>query len=171
MPTGMMGDVTSPYRIAFVCMGNICRSPTAEVIFQSLLDAEGLANQVSISSAGTGNWHIGSGIDDRAGAALATAGYDGSRHRAQQFVASWFDDYDLIVAMDRKNRWFLEELAPSGDAKAKIRMLRSYDPIAKARGELDVPDPYYEENFPEVLAMVERGCRGLLDEVRAQLAA
>jgi protein-tyrosine phosphatase len=167
----MMGDVAAPYRIAFVCMGNICRSPTAEVIFQALLDGAGLADQVSIASAGTGNWHIGSGIDDRAGAALATAGYDGSRHRAQQFVASWFDDCDLVVAMDRKNRWFLEELAATPANKAKIRMLRSYDPTAKARGELDVPDPYYEENFRDVLEMVERGCRGLLDEVRSQLAA
>jgi protein-tyrosine phosphatase len=159
------------YRIVFVCMGNICRSPTAEVVFQSLLDESGLSEQVSIASAGTGHWHVGAGIDNRAGAMLATAGYDGSRHRAQQFVASWFDDYDLVVAMDRKNRWFLEELAPTEDAKGKIRMLRAYDPTAKMRGELDVPDPYYEDNFAEVLEMVERGCRGLLDEVREQLAA
>jgi protein-tyrosine phosphatase len=126
---------------------------------------------VSIASAGTGHWHVGSGIDDRAAATLTRAGYDGSRHRAQQFVASWFDDYDLVVAMDRKNRWFLEELAPDAEAKDKIRMLRAYDPTAKTRGELDVPDPYYDDNFAEVLEMVERGCRGLLDEVRQQLAA
>jgi protein-tyrosine phosphatase len=161
----------APYRIVFVCMGNICRSPTAEVVFRQLVDEAGLADRVTIASAGTGNWHVGSKIDKRARATLSEAGYDGSRHQAQQFVASWFDDYDLIVAMDRKNRWFLEELAPSQEAKDAIVMLRGYDPTAKARGELDVPDPYYEENFAEVLAMVEAGCRGLLDEVRSRLAA
>ena len=167
-----MADRSEPgLRLVFVCMGNICRSPTAEVVFQSLLDEAGLADRVSIASAGTGNWHVGSGIDNRAGATLVGAGYDGSRHRARQFDASWFDDFDIVVAMDRKNRWFLEELAPNAAAKDKIRMLRAYDPTAKKRGELDVPDPYYEDNFAEVLEMVERACRGLLDEVREQLAA
>ena len=167
----MVDAGSAPFRIVFVCMGNICRSPTAHVVFQSLVDQAGLADQVSIGSAGTGNWHVGSGIDHRAGTALERSGYDGSRHRARQFDASWFADYDLVVAMDRKNRWFLEELAPTDEAKAKIRMLRSYDPTSKKRGELDVPDPYYDDNFIEVLDMVERGCRGLLDEVRSQLAA
>jgi protein-tyrosine phosphatase len=164
-------DSASPYRIVFVCMGNICRSPTAEVVFAKLLDDAGLADKVTIASAGTGNWHVGDGMDKRARKTLAEAGYDGSRHRAQQFVADWFEHYDLIVAMDRQNRWFLEELAPDADGKAKIRMLMSYDPTARARGELDVPDPYYEDNFADVLALVERGCQGLLAEVRAQLAA
>src|SRR4051812_12303041 len=138
------GGVAASYRIVFVCMGNICRSPTAEVVFRSMLEEEGLGGEVELASAGTGNWHVGGGIDERAGATLAAAGYDGSRHRARQFKRTWFDDYDLVVAMDRNNRWFLEELAPDEDAKAKIRMLMSYDPIAKARGELDVPDPYYD---------------------------
>jgi protein-tyrosine phosphatase len=134
-------------------------------------DEAGLDDTVKLASAGTGNWHVGDGIDDRAGDALRVAGYDGSRHRARQFVRSWFDDYDLVVAMDRANRHFLTQLARDDEDRAKIRMLRSYDPVAARRGELDVPDPYYdgEEGFTLVLEMVERACNGLLDEVRAQV--
>ena len=166
-----MSGVTTPYRIVFVCMGNICRSPTAEVVMQSRLEEAGLADRVVVASAGTGNWHVGDGIDERAGDALAGAGYDGSRHRARQFVRSWFDDYDLVIAMDRSNRHFLTQLARDDDDRAKLRMLMSYDPVAARRGELDVPDPYYDndEGFARVLAMVERACDGLLDEVRAHV--
>lgn len=157
------------YHVVFVCMGNICRSPTAEVVFRAMLEESGLADQVAVSSSGTGNWHVGDGIDDRAGAALTAAGLDASAHRARQFVIGDFDDADLILAMDRKNRWLLTELAPTpGDAQ-KVRMLRSYDPAARASGDLDVPDPYYDgpDGFANVLAMVQAACRGLLDEVRA----
>lgn len=166
-----MGAVTAPFRIVFVCMGNICRSPTADVVMRSLLEQEGLSDRVKVASAGTGDWHVGQGIDPRAGEVLSRAGYDGSRHRAQQFAPEWFDRFDLIVAMDRKNRWFLEQMAPSSEAREKIRMLRSYDPDAARRGDLDVPDPYYDDGFDQVLKMVEVACHGLLDEVRTRLAA
>ena len=156
------------YSIVFVCMGNICRSPTAQVVFEHLLEEAGLADRVVVASAGTGGWHVGDVIDERAGATLRSAGYDGSRHRARQFVRTWFDDYDLVVAMDRSNRHFLTELARDDTDRSKIRLLRSYDPTAARRGELDVPDPYYDdaEGFAAVLSMVEAGCRGLLEEVR-----
>ena len=124
-----------------------------------------------MASGGTGNWHVGGGIDDRAGATLAAAGYDGSAHRARQFVRSWFDDYDLVVVMDRSNRRFVSELARTPADSDKIRLLRSYDEAAVRRGELDVPDPYYDDDdgFLRVLEMVQRGCEGLLAEVRAVL--
>jgi protein-tyrosine phosphatase len=164
-----MTGVEPAYSIVFVCMGNICRSPTAEAVMTHLLADAGLADRVAVASAGTGGWHVGDGIDERAGAALLTAGYDGSRHRARQFARTWFDDYDLVVAMDRSNRHFLTELARDDADRGKIRLIRSYDPSAARRGELDVPDPYYEddEGFATVLGMIESGCRGLLEEVRA----
>lgn len=151
-------------------MGNICRSPTAEIVMRSLLDRQGLSDRVEVASAGTGDWHVGQPIDSRAADALAGAGYDPSRHRAQQFSQEWFDRFDLIVAMDRKNRWFLEETAPTPQAKSKVRMLRSYDPDAARRGDVDVPDPYYDGGFDTVLRMVERACHGLLDDIRGRLS-
>jgi protein-tyrosine phosphatase len=161
--------VSPAYRIVFVCMGNICRSPTAEVVMRSLLEQAGLDDRVTVASGGTGNWHIGSGIDERAGAVLSAAGYDGSAHRARHFVLEWFDDYDLIVVMDRSNRHYVTQVARGPDDVEKIRLLRSYDPVAVRRGELDVPDPYYDDEygFLRVLEMIQRGCEGLLEEVRA----
>lgn len=163
--------MTAPFRIVFVCMGNICRSPTADIVMRSLLQRDGLSARVQVASAGTGDWHVGQPIDPRAGEVLGRAGYDPSRHRAQQFASDWFDRFDLVVAMDRKNRWFLEQVAPSSQAREKIRMLRSYDADAARRGDLDVPDPYYDDGFDDVLRMVEVACRGLLDDVRSRLGA
>jgi len=149
------------YRICFVCLGNICRSPIAEVVMQSLLDARGLSDRVQLSSAGTGDWHIGECADQRTLAVLTKHGYDGSRHRAKQFTRDSFSTCDLVVAMDSANVAELRRLAPNGDA-AKVRLLREFDPAA---GGADVPDPYYggPEGFNDVLAMVEAACAGLLD--------
>jgi len=163
--------VTTPFRIVFVCMGNICRSPTADIVMRSLVEQEGLSDRVEVASAGTGDWHVGQPIDARAGDVLSRAGYDAAHHRARQFAPDWFDRFDLVVAMDRKNRWFLEQVAPSAPARDKIRMLRSYDAGAARRGDLDVPDPYYDDGFDDVLRMVEVACRGLLDDLRSHLAA
>jgi len=156
-----------PFRICFVCLGNICRSPIAEAVMRALLAADGLTDEVQVSSAGTGDWHIGEGADERAVAVLARHGYDASAHRAQQMVADAFADNDLVIAMDRANLAALRKLAPAGE-EGKLRLLRDFDPDAPGT---DVPDPYYggDEGFDEVLTMVERACHALLEQVRAEL--
>ena len=157
--------MTGQTRIVFVCMGNICRSPTAEVVMQSLIDEQGCSDRFELASAGTAGWHAGEPIDRRSGEALRHAGYDPSRHRARQFVVEDFGRFDLVIAMDRKNRWVLDGMAPTPAEQAKIRMLRSFDSRAARSGELDVPDPYYDGGFDTVLGMVEAACRGLLAEL------
>ena len=92
-----------PYRIALVCLGNICRSPMAHVVLAAAVDEAGLADRVEVTSSGTGDWHVGQPMDRRAAAVLTAAGYDASRHRARQFDASWLDDHDLVLAMDESN--------------------------------------------------------------------
>jgi protein-tyrosine phosphatase len=147
-------------RILFVCMGNICRSPTAEAVMRSLLRAEGIERTVALDSAGTGGWHAGAPPDARA---VVVEG------AARQVTAEDFDDFDLVLAMDRDNERDLLAWAPDGEARAKVRLLREFDPEAVAAGDLDVPDPYYggPNGFDRVLDLVEAACRGLLDEVRA----
>jgi protein-tyrosine phosphatase len=159
-----------PYRICFVCMGNICRSPTAEVVMRARLADAGLADLVTVDSAGTGGWHAGRGADDRAVATLQAHGYDGSGHVARQFDPAWLDDLDLVVAMDNKNLQSLRWLSPPEQVSKLIR-LRSFDPASRG-GDLDVPDPYYggPGGFEAVLAMVEAACDGLLAYVRTHLS-
>lgn len=153
----------SPYRIVFVCLGNICRSPMADVVMHRLVDDAGLADRVEIASAGTGDWHIGEAADPRTLEILTRHGYDGSTHRARQFTTADFDDYDLIVAMDDSNVAGLREIAPPGGMD-KVRLLLSYDETAPVR---EVPDPWYggEDGFATALALVQQGCRALLDEI------
>jgi protein-tyrosine phosphatase len=153
--------------ICFVCLGNICRSPMAEIVMRQRLVDAGLADRVSVSSAGTGDWHVGAGADERAAEVLAAHGYDASAHRGRQFRAEWFDEHDLVVAMDRSNERDLRRLAPPG-AEGKVRLLTSFDPSATTP---DVPDPYYGglDGYVEALAMVESGCAALLDHVRDNL--
>lgn len=135
-----------------------------------LVREEGLEDAVTIDSAGTGDWHVGSPPDERAAAAARRRGIvlDG---RARQVRAADFDDFDLLVAMDASNRRDLERLAPDAAARAKVVALREFDPLAVREGELDVPDPYFggAGGFEYVLDVVDRACRGLLDHVRAQL--
>ena len=156
------------YRICFVCLGNICRSPIAATVMRSLLADRGLSDDVEVTSAGTGDWHVGQRADSRALAALTRAGYDGSDHRARLFVADAFADNDLVLAMDHSNLTALRRLAPDGH-EDKLRLLREFDPDATGT---DVPDPYYggDEGFDEVLAMVESACHGLLEAIAADLA-
>jgi protein-tyrosine phosphatase len=158
----------SVMRILFVCMGNICRSPTAEGVMRVLVREQGLDGRVEVDSAGTGNWHAGDPPDERAVAAARGRGIelDGA---ARQVTAADFDRFDLIVAMDRDNERALLALAPDDAARAKVRLLREFDPASVAAGELDVPDPYYggPRGFERVLDIVTAGSRGLLDQVRA----
>lgn len=162
-----------PYRVCFVCSGNICRSPSAEVVLRRLLAEAGLGRDVSIDSAGLGAWHVGAAADARTVAALRLRGYDADGHCARQFRATDFAERDLVVALDSGHERDLLALAPSDADRDKVRMLRSYDPEAAGEtGDLDVPDPYYggEAGFEHVLDLVESACRGLLAEVRAAVA-
>jgi protein-tyrosine phosphatase len=159
-PTG------SPYRIGFVCLGNICRSPMAEVILTKLVNKAGLASKVEVTSSGTGTWHLGEPMDPRAAAQLVAEGYDASAHRAQKFDASWLEK-DLVLAMDAKN---LDEITGGQGTDERVRMFRSFDPLAPSDAGpdgLDVPDPWFggDEGFVEVIGIVERTCRSILREL------
>ena len=149
------------YRIGVVCLGNICRSPMAEVVLTERVAEAGLDDRVEVASCGTGDWHIGDPMDRRAAATLAAAGYDPSRHRAQQFAGSWLEEYDVLLAMDAQNR---SDIAGA----ARVLMFRDFDPVEPGS---DVPDPYYGEDngFEEVLAMVERTSTSIVAALRSRL--
>ena len=157
-------------RILFVCLGNICRSPTAEGVMRHLLREEGLADRVELESAGTGGWHVGDPPDARATEAAGRRGIvlDGA---ARRVTPADFERFDLLVAMDRDNLADLRRLAPDAVAREKVRLLREFDPASAGGRDLDVPDPYYggPRGFDDVLDLVEAACRGLLDEVRARV--
>jgi protein-tyrosine phosphatase len=155
-------------RICFVCMGNICRSPTAEGVMRQLLTEAGLDGHVTIDSAGTGGWHAGELPDPRSRAAAAKRGYD-LTHRARKFTAADLERFDIVVAMDRDNLDNLMRLGRGRTDLPLIRLLRSFDPDAPEGAE--VPDPYSgdEDGFDHVLELCERACRGLLDHVRSRL--
>ena len=132
-----------------------------------LVRDRGMEDEVTIDSAGTGDWHVGAPPDERATSAAARRGIT-LEGAARQVRASDFDDFDLLLAADRDNLAALRALAPDEEARAKVRLLREFDPAAT--GDLDVPDPYYgaEGGFDEVLDLVEAACAGLLDEVAAR---
>ena len=145
-------------RILFVCMGNICRSPTAEGVMRHLLAERGLNGEIEVESAGTGGWHAGSPPDARATATARARGIT-LEGAARQVTAADFEDFDLLVAMDRDNLADLRAIAPPG-TEHKLRML-----VADGR---DVPDPYYggPRGFEEVLDLVQTACEGLLDAIQ-----
>ena len=133
------GDEAS-YRICVVCLGNICRSPTAEVVLRDELDRAGLGGRVTVESAGTGDWHIGQPMNSGARAALATRGYDGSAHRARQIEPSWLARRDLVLAMDARNLADLRRMAGSSDSD-RIRLFGEVGGLREADGA-EIPDPY-----------------------------
>jgi protein-tyrosine phosphatase len=156
-------------RLLFVCMGNICRSPTAEAVMRALVAREGLDGTVEIDSAGTGAWHAGEPPDHRSTAAARARGI-AMEGAARQVTEADFDAYDLLLAADAQNVAALRAVAPSEEAAAKVRLLREFDPAAAAADDLDVPDPYYggADGFDDVIDMVDAACRGLLDQLRAE---
>lgn len=156
---------TEPFRVAFVCTGNICRSPMAEVVFRDLTERAGLGDYVASSSSGTGDWHVGERADTRTIEALRRRGYDGEHHRARQFSLDDFARNDLIVALDRSHERILTSWARAADDADKLALLLSFD--ASAGGALDVPDPYYAgpEMFDEVLGMIESASRALFRQL------
>jgi protein-tyrosine phosphatase len=151
-------------RVCFVCLGNICRSPTAEGVMRALVERAGLAGHIEIDSAGTGGWHVGEPADERARAAAARRGF-ALDSVARQVMRADFDRFDYLVAMDRENVIALERMAPEPIKRKKIRLLRSFDPAAP-RGA-PVPDPYYggDDGFEEVLDICEAACRGLIEHL------
>ena len=151
------------YRIALVCLGNICRSPMAHVVLEKRIAAAGLDDRVAVTSAGTGDWHTGQPMDRRAAAVLGESGYDPSRHVARTFTIDWYAENDLILAMDESNYANMAELSPTVASLAKLRMFREFDPQSSAHDN-EVPDPWYggDDGFPDVLAMVERTVDGLV---------
>jgi protein-tyrosine phosphatase len=168
VPPSLPAPTGTPYRIGFVCLGNICRSPMADVILTRLVDDAGLAGKVEVSSSGTGTWHLGEPMDPRAAAQLLAEGYDASAHRAQKFDPTWLDQ-DLVLAMDAKN---LAEITDGRGADERVRMFRSFDPLVEGSedpGDLDVPDPFYggDEGFVDVIHIVERTCRRILAGLQA----
>jgi protein-tyrosine phosphatase len=130
----------TPYRVCLVCLGNICRSPMAETVLRAEVAAAGLDGLVVVDSAGTGDWHVGDGMDPGARAALATRGHDGSAHRARQFQLCWLSRRDLILAMDRRNVADLRRMARGEDAD-RIRLFGEVGGLAEAGGG-DIPDPW-----------------------------
>ncbi|MGF3056386.1 low molecular weight protein-tyrosine-phosphatase [Microbacterium sp. YY-01] len=155
---------TDPFRVIFVCTGNICRSPMAEVVFRALAEEHGLSSSIVSTSAGTGDWHVGERADHRTVQALARRGYDGTHHRARQFTQAAFADYDLIVALDRSHERILRQWAQHDADDGKIVLLMDFEPHATT---LDVPDPYYADDrtFDEVLGMIESASRRLFRQL------
>jgi protein-tyrosine phosphatase len=165
------GGEGRPIRILFVCLGNICRSPTAEGVMRALVREVELDGAVELDSAGTGGWHVGSPPDERATAVALRQGIT-LEGAARQVRREDFEDFDLILAMDSSNLAELRRLAADERGRSRVRMLREFDPAsAELKEDLDVPDPYYggPRGFEDVLEMVRAACAGLLEEVRGRL--
>ncbi len=152
-------------KVLFVCLGNICRSPTAEGVFTALVEREGLSDRVTVDSAGVGSWHIGSPPDRRAQATARKRGIDLSGQRARQAKAHDFERFDYVIAMDSENRGHLSGLCPPGGEDRLYTFLE----FAPQLGRTDVPDPYYggDGGFDAVFDMIEAASAGLLADIRA----
>jgi protein-tyrosine phosphatase len=155
-------------RLLFVCLGNICRSPTAEGVMRTLVQRAGLQDSIELDSAGTGRWHVGSPPDARASAVARTHGV-ALEGLARQVRTEDFDEFDLVLAMDSSNMRELRQLAPGAPERAKVRLLREFDPASVDADDLDVPDPYHgtASGFEEVFDLVHAACDGLLERIRS----
>ncbi|MEX1993591.1 MAG: low molecular weight protein-tyrosine-phosphatase [Steroidobacteraceae bacterium] len=153
-------------RVLFVCLGNICRSPTAEAVFRDLVQRQAARLAIEVDSAGTHAWHAGSAPDERAITAARRRGIDMSRLRARKVEAADFERFDLVLAMDEQNLQRLRQLAPATH-RDRVRLFLDYAPQLERR---DVPDPYYGDatGFEEVLDLVEEAARGLLAALSAR---
>lgn len=153
-------------KVLFVCLGNICRSPTAEGVFRQYVEQAGLSDKITMDSAGTADWHTGKAPDPRTQAAAAKRGYDLSGLRGRQATAEDFAEFDLILAMDNSNLSNLQAIQPA-DSKAELALYLPRFGISPD----EVPDPYYggEDGFELVLDMLEQASQVLLDELKARL--
>ncbi|RVU84738.1 low molecular weight phosphotyrosine protein phosphatase [Leucothrix sargassi] len=156
----------SKINVLFVCMGNICRSPTAHGIFEDLVKQQGLADQIHVDSAGTHAYHIGESPDERSQATAKAHGYDLSKQRARKVERPDLDAFDYVLAMDKPNQYSLNKLASSQEQRERIHLFMDF---AAERSESEVPDPYYggEQGFEKVLKMVEVASQGLLDHIKS----
>lgn len=159
-------DPIRPFRISFVCSGNICRSPMGEVVLRSLAEQAGLGERFVVTSRGTHGYHVGDPADPRTLVALAERGYDGSAHRAAQVSPADIEQHDLLIALDRGHERRLRSL---GADPQRLSLLTAFDPERPA--DPDVFDPYYSDqhSFDEVLAQVERSSAVLLDRLVARM--
>jgi len=159
-------DPDRPYTIAMVCLGNICRSPIADVVLEHRLAEHGLNDQYAVVSSGTGSWHVGDGMDAAARTELEAHGYDSSRHRARQFDARMFDACDLILTMDASNHHDVLALARGDEDRSRVAMFRSFDPQAHPADD-EVPDPWGggPEGFIQVRIMIERTVDALVEQL------
>ena len=157
-----------PFRVLFVCLGNICRSPAAEILFNAAVDSAGAQNRITADSCGTASYHIGSKPDSRMLAALQRAGYAWGGHRARQFRRADFDAFDLIIPQDESNRQDIMHLARTPEQKAKVIPMSRWFPADAADSE--VPDPYYggEAGFDHVVRLLESATAGLGQEIEQQ---
>lgn len=153
-----------PVRVLFVCLGNICRSPTAEAVFARDVRAAGLDPHFEIDSAGTGDWHAGELAHPPTRAHASTRGIE-ITHRARQIRPSDLDTFDHVLVMDESNLENVLALAKSEAHRAKVRLFRDHEPGAEGA---EVPDPYYTGQFAEVFEICERASRGLLAHLRAR---
>ncbi len=156
---------TTSVKVMFVCLGNICRSPTAQGIFQKMVDDAGMSEVIQVESSGTGSWHIGEGPDARAATAALQRGYDLRALRAQQVKPSDFEEFDYILAMDKQNLADLRRMCPE-KYKGTLSLFLPYGSNSQYE---EVPDPYYGGNqgFELVLDLVEDAARALLDEIKS----
>lgn len=153
-------------RVCFVCLGNICRSPTAEGVMRHLVARAGLDDRIEVESAGTAGYHVGEPADPRSRETAARRGIE-LTSRAQRFSRADFARFDHVIAMDRENLRALHALAPDASARSRLALMRAFDP--EAGSDPDVPDPYYggERGFDDVFDLCERACRALLEHLVA----
>lgn len=157
----------NPYKICFVCLGNICRSPTAEGIFQHLVNERGLQPYFYIDSAGTSAYHIGEPANSKSRDVAHKHGVE-LRSRARRFTVADLEEFDMILAMDHENLHNIRQLDSRKQYSGKIKLMRNFDPEP---GDGAVPDPYYGgmDGFQHVFDVVKRSCESLLDELEKNI--
>lgn len=156
----------TPIKVLFVCMGNICRSPTAEGVFRKLIEDQSVDQNIKIDSAGTHAYHVGEAPDKRAQSAAHNRNIDLSKLRGRKFTSTDYHDFDYLLAMDQSNYSHMQSIDP-GDGKAELSLLLDF---ATQSSEREVPDPYYggDRGFERVLDMIQDGSEGLLKHIRQQ---
>ena len=152
-------------KVLFVCLGNICRSPTAHGVFQTMVEDQGLADSILVDSAGTAAYHVGNPPDSRSAATARKRGYDLSNLRARQAVETDFSDFDFILAMDESNLMNLRSLKPH-NYSGHLGLFLDFSP----EPERAVPDPYYggDTGFEHVLNLIESASEGLLEQIKRE---
>lgn len=160
---------TGKYRVTVVCTGNICRSPMAERVLEDAVERAGLSDQIVVDSAGTRRYHVGDNAHDNTVRLLQERGLRHTGHSARELTRELFDDADLILLMDRGHRADIEYVGFTDGPP--VLMWREFDPSAKARGDLDVPDPWGHpmSAYAEVHAMLEAGLPALIEHLREQV--